>query len=292
MRAELRKISSGATESFNVRRDTVPDINNRWHYHDVVELICFNEGVGTHFIGDSVRRFNNDDMVLIGSNLPHFTKFDATYFNEAKPDIFVVHFKEDFLGNTFLSLPENQPIKSLLERSHRGILINGNNKSGIAGLIARMLSATAQERLLLLLQALYLIAESSQDEQILSSIGFANEYTQSEQDRISDIYDYTLSNFHRKIYLEEISEIARLAPESFCRFFKSRTKKTYSDFVLEIRVGHACKLLIENHLNLKQICYESGFNNNVTFHRYFKRYTGFSPAQYQKEFGVMKRKAG
>ncbi|MBC8051620.1 MAG: helix-turn-helix transcriptional regulator [Sphingobacteriaceae bacterium] len=288
MRAELRKISPGAIESFNARRDTVPDNNNRWHYHDVVELICFKEGAGTHFIGDNVRRFEKDDIVLIGSNLPHFTKFDELYFREQCPNILVIHFREDFWGNTFLRLPENVGIKSLLERSKRGILVNGPRKQQLAHLMEKMLEVNVQEKLILLLEVLYLMADFKEDEKLLSSMGFASDYSQKEQDRISDIYDYTLKNFQRKIYLEEISEVATLAPESFCRFFRSRMKKTYSDFVLEIRVGHACKLLIEDHLNLKQICYESGFNNRVTFHRYFKKHTGLSPASYQKEFGLDK----
>jgi len=286
MRAELRKVSSGITESFSVRRDIVPDHNNRWHYHDVIELICFKEGSGTHFIGDNVRRFNNNDIVLIGSNLPHFTKFDSCYFTSSRPDILVVHFKNDFWGKSFLNLPENAALKSLLERSHRGILINGSVKQRVADLMEKMLDGNAQERLLILLQILYLMADAKTEEKMLSSVGFSAEYSEIEQDRMSDIYDYTLNHFARKIYLEEIAEVAKLTPESFCRFFKSRMRKTYSDFILEIRVGHACKLLIEDHLNLKQICYESGFNNGVTFHRYFKRYTGFSPAQYRKEFGL------
>ncbi|WP_207428748.1 AraC family transcriptional regulator [Pedobacter sp. SYSU D00535] len=286
MRAELRKVSSGATESFSVRRDLVPDINNRWHYHDVVELICFKEGSGTHFIGDNIRRFHNNDVVLIGSNLPHFTRFDSSYFTQVNPNMLVLHFREDFWGNTFLNIPENAPVKSLLERSRRGILINGEAGKKVAHLMEEMLEASPQSRLLMLMQILYAIAEGKAEERLLSSMGFSAEYSESEQDRISAIYDYTLNHFQRKIYLEEIAEVAKLAPESFCRYFKSRMKKTYSDFVLEIRVGHACKLLIEDNFNLKQICYESGFNNGVTFHRYFKRYTGMSPTNYRKEFGL------
>ncbi len=285
MRPELRKVASGVTESFSVRRDFVPDINNRWHYHNVIELIYFKQGSGTHFIGDNIRRFNSGDIVLIGSNVPHFTRFDKHYFSECRPEILVSHFKEDFWGATFLSLPENLPLKSLLERSRRGVLLTKAERPEIAALIEMMLDSKPQEKLILLLQVLYAIAGTGELKHLVS-IGYSNSFNESEQHRMTDIYDFSLNNFHRKIYLEEIADVAKLSPNSFCRYFKSRMRKTYSDFLMEIKVGHACKLLIENNLNLKQICYDSGFNNTVTFHRYFKKYTGVSPSRYQKEFGL------
>jgi transcriptional regulator GlxA family with amidase domain len=103
-----------------------------------------------------------------------------------------------------------------------------------------------------------------------------------DHERVSIIYEYSLRHFHRAIHLEEIAAVANISPNSFCRFFKSRTQKTYSRFLLELRVGHACKLLIENNLNIKQICFESGFNNFTGFYKYFKLITGKSPLGYQK----------
>ncbi|MNR41589.1 HTH-type transcriptional activator Btr [compost metagenome] len=118
----------------------------------------------------------------------------------------------------------------------------------------------------------------------LASVGFQYDLEQVEKDRISDIYEYTYANFRNKICLEEIADVAKISPNSFCRYFKSRTRKTYSQFLTEIKVGQACKLLIEAHLNLKQICYNSGFNNFASFHKCFKKITGKSPLSYQREF--------
>lgn len=101
-------------------------------------------------------------------------------------------------------------------------------------------------------------------------------------ERVNTIYDYSLRHFRRTILLEEIAAVANMSPHSFCRFFKSQTRKTYSRFLLELRVGHACKLLVENDLCIKQICYESGFNNFTGFYKYFKLITGKSPLRYQK----------
>ena len=118
----------------------------------------------------------------------------------------------------------------------------------------------------------------------LSSIGFKNEYTDQANDRINQVYDFSFTNFKRKIDLEEIAAVAGISPNSFCRYFKARTKKTYSQFILEIKVGYACKLLIDNKYSVKQICYESGFNNFASFHKYFKLITNKSPLDYKKEF--------
>jgi AraC-like DNA-binding protein len=98
------------------------------------------------------------------------------------------------------------------------------------------------------------------------------------------VYDYSFTNFKRKIELDEIAAIAGISPNSFCRYFKARTKKTYSQFIIEIKVGYACKLLIDNKYSVKQICYESGFNNFASFHKYFKQITNKSPLDYKKEF--------
>jgi len=118
----------------------------------------------------------------------------------------------------------------------------------------------------------------------LSSLGFKDDVAEDEKDRINAIYDYSIKNFKRTIQLEEIAGVANISPNSFCRYFKSRTRKTYSQFLIEIRVGHACKLLIENNLSIKQLCYESGFNNFTSFHKYFKLITSKSPLTYQREF--------
>jgi transcriptional regulator GlxA family with amidase domain len=135
----------------------------------------------------------------------------------------------------------------------------------------------------LLIEALNAIANGKQMP-LLSSIGFRPNLMDAEKDRINAIYEYSIKNFKRKIQLEELAEVANISPNSFCRYFKSRTRKTYSQFLIELRVGHACKLLIENNQCIKRLCYESGFNNFTSFHKYFKMITGKSPLVYQKEF--------
>ena len=285
MKPQLLKVSAGPSCSFSVRQDRVPYVNNRWHYHPEIELIYFKEGAGTQFIGDNIKHFRSGDVILVGTNLPHYWSFDEKYFNSRveQPNVYVAHFCDYFWGKEFLSIPENLPLKNILETAKRGIQVTGKTKDYIGYLLEEMLVSDGCRKVLLLLEALITISNSD-NYSVLSSIGFQPNIRETENDRINSIYQYSLANYKRKIQMEEVAAIAYMSPNSFCRFFKSKTRKTYSNFLIEIRVGIACKLLIENKLSIKQICYESGFNNFASFHKYFKLITGKTPLNYQREF--------
>jgi AraC-like DNA-binding protein len=285
MKPQLLKVSAGASSSFSMRQDRIPNVNNRWHYHPEVELIYFKEGQGKQFIGDNINTFQSGDVILVGANLPHYWTFDDKYFNSklVEPNVFVIHFCDNFWGKDFLNIPENLLLKNILQTAKRGIQVTGETKEYIGNLLEEMINSVGCRKIILLLDALITIANSDKFK-LLSSIGFQPNIWESENDRINSIYQYTLANYKRKIQMEEVAAVAFMSPNSFCRFFKSKTRKTYSKFVIEIRVGIACKLLIGNNLSIKQICYESGFNNFPSFHKYFKIITNKTPLNYQKEF--------
>src|SRR5690242_18518523 len=161
MRPQLLKVTKEIRHSFSVRQDLVPYINNRWHYHQEVELIHFQKGEGTQFIGDSIKQFKAGDVVLIGSNLPHYWRFDDAYFDEdatVAPDVRVAHFCEDFWGSQFLQLPENTHIRTLLDKAKRGLIITGKARQKVAELLGSLLQTTDSHRIILLMEALNVIA--------------------------------------------------------------------------------------------------------------------------------------
>jgi AraC-like DNA-binding protein len=288
MKAKLLKVPRTPAHSFNIREDRDPFINNRWHYHAEVELIFFHQGSGTQFVGDHIKRFQAGDIILVGSNLPHYWRYDDIYFREegGKPvHSTVIHFSETFWGTPFLELPETKPIRHLLEKARRGILVSRKEEGKVARLMEKIRSAEGVNRIISLIECLSAFA-GSQHLQLLSSIGFRPDFSESENDRINAIYDYSFRHFNQKVYLEQVASVAGLVPNSFCRYFKSRTGKTYTQFLTEIRIGHACKLLIDNRISIKQLCYESGFNNFTCFHKNFRMITGKTPQLYQKEHGI------
>lgn len=286
MKPHRLTISSGSAQSFSARRDTLPSVNNRWHYHEELELIYIKSGRGTQFIGDSIRNFTDGDVVLVGSNLPHFWQFDSQYFEEGKTleaDVYVIHFARDFWGPAFLNLPENLELNRVIEHSKQGIQVMGTSRHILAGLIVKIVEAAGTKKILHLIEALLEIGQC-RDVNYLVSMGFQSDFQENERDRIQSIYNYTILNYRKKIELKEIAAIASISRNSFCKFFKLRTGKTYSAFTNEIRVGHACRLLIENKMSVKEICYECGFYNFASFHKCFKDITGQTPLKYQKQY--------
>lgn len=278
------KIMGSADHSFSIRKDIVPNINNRWHYHTEVELIYFHRGAGTQFVGDHIKRFGPGDIVLVGSDLPHYWRYDTPCLEDKisnEPYSTVIHFNPNFMGERFLFLPETKSIRDVLEKAKRGILIKGSEALKIGSLIEHIYKSEGMARIMGLLECLVNISNLKHPV-LLSSMGFKYDFRESENERMSNIYNFALNNFKNKIQLEEIASVADLVPNSFCRYFKSRTGKTFSRFLIDIRIGYACKLILENKMGVKQVCFESGFYNFSSFHKSFKLVTGKTPKMYRQ----------
>ncbi|MGO4294978.1 AraC family transcriptional regulator [Chitinophaga sp. RAB17] len=286
MKPILRKVDTGHNYSFSIREDIYPYLYNHWHYHPETELTLIRKGSGMRLVGDSMERFNDGDLILLGADLPHMWRSDEIYFQEL-PDLQIeavaIHFKADFWGSGFLELPEMKGVKDLLKKAKNGIKIHGRTREMVSLKMEAILHASQVQRIEYLLSMLHMIA-LSEEYTLLSSMGFANTYNISNTDNINQIYTYTFNNFQQKITLKDVATAANVSPNSFCRYFKSRTLKTYWQFLLEIRIGYACRLLIENNLSVSQIGYTCGFNNLSNFNRQFKIITKKTPLQYMKAY--------
>jgi AraC-like DNA-binding protein len=129
------------------------------------------------------------------------------------------------------------------------------------------------------------IMSTSKDIRHLSSLNYKSVTIDSEdKDRIETISRYVIKNIPEKIFLDEIASLVHLTPQSFCRYFKSKTNKVFSTFVNEIRIGNACKMIIENRHSISQICYKSGFNYLSNFNRQFQRIKGLTPSEFQSKY--------
>lgn len=283
MKPHLLKIHLNPAHSFNVRHEVVPHFYNKWHYHPEIELVHIIKGTGRQFIGNNVHHFKSDDMVLVGSNLPHFWRSDDCYFakNEAfNCEVIVIHFLPTCLGDFFFQLPENKSIESILNKAKQAISINGITKGRISQLLYKLINEEGVERIVLLLQILQQIAQSNEIEMICSE-GFEFQLNAKEAERLNAIYQFVINHFASEITLEQIASVVHLSPQSFCRYFKSRIKKTFSRFLIEVRIGNACKLLAETDRSIADICYESGYNNFSNFNRHFKNITKRTPLEHR-----------
>lgn len=286
MKPHFHKVPITLQSSFSIRHDIKPDFGNIWHYHPELELHYNIKGEGVRFIGDNISNFAADEMVLLGENLPHTWRCKEEYFQN-NPDLnveaMVIHFLPDCLGKHLLSLPEAYLIPKLFEKAKSGMIIYGKAKAELAELMEKAVHATNLERIIILLTILKTLAETDEFELITSKNTFYQS-NESETLRINKICTYTLTNYKNDITLEEVASLSNLSITSFCRYFKLMTKKTYYDFLIEIRVSHACRFLIENKLPTEMICFNCGFNNVSNFYRHFKKVTGLTPLDYKRKY--------
>jgi AraC-like DNA-binding protein len=285
MKPHLLKVSPEPESSFNIRQNKGANFYNQWHFHPEIELIYIHQGRGTRFIGNNVSRFESNELMLIGSNLDHMWRCDPEYFfkgSKLMAEVTVIYFHRDFLGDKFFDTPEMKSINSLLEKAKRGIKITGDTRYEIEDMIIKMPDARGTERIVTLLTILDKIANTN-NKQFINSMYHPVKFDEEESNRLNKIFHHTLTNFQNGITLAEIASIANLSPKAFCRYFKSKTRRTYYNFLLEVRIAHACNLLLGKDSTVNEVCYESGFNNLSNFNRYFKRIMHKAPLEYKKE---------
>ncbi|TKG96924.1 AraC family transcriptional regulator [Puteibacter caeruleilacunae] len=285
MQAQYFRLPQQPHQSIAIRKDTRPYFHDNWHYHSQLELVYIIKGEGTRFIGDDISGFTSGDLVLLGSHLPHVWKSEESYFKEGskrKVEAIVLHFPQDIGGNQLWDLPEMTHIKTMLEQSHLGIHFHLPEKHPIMKMLKKMVQQEPFELLLSLLSLLKKLSGLEQKSSI-SKVSFADHYQQHQSKRIDRIYDYILKNFDKEIKLESIAALSNMTPSSLCRFFKQKTRKSISEFINEVRIGFACKLLIEGNLSISEICFRCGYNNLSYFNRQFKKIIGLTPRNYQEK---------
>jgi AraC-like DNA-binding protein len=282
MKPSLLQVEIAPDHSFAIRPNVNPLFYNQWHYHPELELTWVQQGSGIRFVGDSIENFQAGDLILLGPNLPHFWRSDAAAAagGQAPCQALVVQFGEHFWGEAFLALPELAAVRALLRQACRGIRITGPTRDQVSTQMQLLVGAAGLDRILCLLGILQVIAAG--DQCYLSGLGYHPPLQAADTKRIPVIYAYTLAHFSGKIKLEEVAALVHMTPNAFCRYFKKHTRKTYSQFLTEIRIGHACKLLMEDFGSIAQVCLESGFQNFSNFNRYFKAITHLTPYQYTK----------
>ncbi len=277
MKPLIEKLPLSEDTSFVARTHRTPHFEVAWHQHMEYELILFTEGAGLSFIGNYVGAFEAGDIFFLGSNLPHtFQKNSEDLITSAV----VVHFKDNFWGTDFLQMPESAAIKKLLETSAHGLKITGESKALLNPLIKQLETEKGFWRIVKLCECLAVLAQKK--DYITVSTQEIKALNYRDQERIDSIFKYTMENFKEPIQLSVIAAIAGMSIPAFCTYFKKRTRKTYIDFVNEIRIGYACKLLLTTQMNVLQICYDCGFNTIANFNRQFLKIKKIAPSKFRR----------
>lgn len=254
-----------------------------WHFHPEIELVYVNKGQGKRHIGNHLSYFNNSQLILLGSNLPHYGFTDRFTTNGAET---IVQFKPDFLGNDFFNLPEMNGILTLLERAKKGLLFKIETKKKVGPKIEKLLNLDDFNKIVNLIEILNDLA-LSEDYTLLNADGFAFETQPQDSAKIDIIFKHINKNFQNQITLDEIADKVSMTSPAFCRYFKKATGKTFTKLVNEYRVVHATKLLSESKSSITDICFECGFNNFSHFNKLFKEITGKSASKYRSEMKLI-----
>ncbi|MFY0602516.1 MAG: helix-turn-helix domain-containing protein [Flavobacteriaceae bacterium] len=281
----LEKIDPGFGSSILVKMHTefLKTHKPFWHFHPEIELVYVNKGQGKRHIGNHLSYFNNSQLLLIGSNLPHNGFTDRLTTNGSET---LIQFKEDFLGTNFFDIPEMNGVQELLKRSKKGIIFGVKTKQKIGKKIEKLSEKEGFKKIIVFLEILNTLAKS-EDYTFLNADGFAFETEPQDSAKIDVIYKHINENFKEHISLDEISEIASMTVPAFCRYFKKVTGKTFTKLVNEYRVVHATKLLSESQMSITDISFECGFNNFSHFNKLFKEITGKSASKYRGEMKKM-----
>jgi AraC-like DNA-binding protein/quercetin dioxygenase-like cupin family protein len=263
-----------------------PHFTYPWHFHPEFEILYIIEGSGTRFVADSIEDFQSGDLVLVGSALPHFWRSDEKYMNsggELKIKYTVIQFSAEFLKAEIQAYPEYHFIGDLLGRAARGVYFNHDFATEVSKKIAKVVKLNGFERIICLQELLQKMAKTA-EYRLLAGELYQHNNINFTNFRLTKVMQFLNTNYQRKIELENVAEIANLHPAAFCRFFKEKSGKSLSEYVNDLRVGYACRLINEGRMSISQISFESGFNNLSNFNRTFKKHTGFTPTSYFQEF--------
>ena len=278
----LKRNRKDYLESISFQHFQAPHFLDLWHYHPELELVYIVRGNGNCFIGDAIEGFGPGTLVLLGSNLPHSWINDQKYFQvESKlvAESMAIHFLPEFLKVHLREVPEFNQIGQFMEKAKVGVWFGDETTRSAVRLLNKMKGLKEFDRLLLFLRILRLLSEAS-DIRLLSSAGYLAMFRET-NDRLGRVHEYLMNNFTRDISLERVAEIALMNKSAFCRYFKKATKKNFSQYLNEIRIGFACRLLQENGESaISEIAFESGYNTLSNFNRQFKIITGHTPSAY------------
>lgn len=257
-----------------------------FHFHPEFEINFIVNGKGIRrVVGDSIEEISDYELVLVGPNLEHcweIHKCENKEINEV-----TIQFHNDLFDEKLLSRRIFKPIKDMFERANHGIVFSKEIASQMKDRIKSLAKIDSIDYFMELISILQDLA-NSRNQRMLSTYSPINKDFENSE-KIKRIYDFIQENFHRKILLSEVSEIANMSPASFNRFIKKRTGKTFVDYVNDTRVSYATRLLIETDYSIGEICFKCGFNNIANFNRVFKKTKNNTPSMYREEFVGIRR---
>ncbi|MDR6562296.1 MULTISPECIES: AraC family transcriptional regulator [unclassified Arcicella] len=281
--AVFQKLPLATGSSFVINRYQSPNFETPWHFHEEYELVYCEKGFGNKFIGDSFSTYQEGEIAFIGKNVPHLFKADDSFYQadaSIKPSSIVIQFSEDFLGKEFFNSPEMASMKKILLLSMNGLVILGDTKEKIKQVMIEMLDLGNIGRFAKLIEIFTLLSIGQELQPI--SVNIISGININDSLKMNKVLEYTLLHFKDDISIAEVASLSNLSESAFCRYFKSRTQKSYLSFVIEMRLNESGRILRESNKSILEICYECGFKNLSNFNRLFRKQFNQNPMEYRK----------
>ncbi len=281
-KASYEILTPSKSESFLIRKFDKMGFAAPFHFHPEFELTFIVEGNGKRYVGNNMSGFQKNDLVFIGTNLPHCWKLAQP--KSSKAGSIVIQFSKDFLGGHFFERPELKNIQKLLKKSAGGICFYGK----IIETAKKNMESILDEKnnfnkLLILLETLNKLA-TTKEYSLLDEKNSISEQSDYNRERINKVYAYIVDNFQDTVSLDEASEIVNMTSNAFCKYFKKITRKTFMEAVIDFRINLATQLLIETDKTIADVCFESGFRDMSHFYKMFTSRMEVSPSNYRKQF--------
>lgn len=257
------------------------------HYHEEIELnLILNAKGAKRVVGDNIEEIDDEELVLVGSNMPHVWQTHKCTSKEIKE--VTIQFHKELFDDKFLKRNQLSFIRNMLEKSGKGILFSKQTTQQLSDRILRLDQKQGFDSVLELMSILHDLS-LSRNMRTLSGTTFNNVELSYKSRRIGLVVDFMNQNFQKSILLSEVAKLANMTEPSFSRFFKTKTGISFIDSLLEIRLGNASRLLIDTTQSVSEVAYSCGFNNISNFNRIFKKKKGCTPKEFREHYNYGSR---
>jgi AraC-like DNA-binding protein len=282
MEIVYEKIYVSHDHSFITRKLQMYPYLHKVHSHKNFELNYITSGSGKRIVGNSIMSYTEGDLVLLGPDIPHCWHVLETKPGNT-PECIVTHFYENLISSDFFNIPELEEVVNLLKNGDNGIWFKGKKTAKVGLALMKMVNLKDLDLYVELLKVFSMLLQIENRENLALPSSLPK-YCDRNHSQINKIYEYVFKNIQTGILLKEAAAIVYMEPGSFCRYFKKKTNQTFMDFVINVRIGIAARLLAESDKQITQICYECGYKNLANFNLYFKSIMKKTPSEYRRDF--------
>lgn len=279
------QIPKSQKEFVRYQEDRGNHFYDKLHQHPQWQLTMIEVGKGQFLSGDYVGRFQSGDVFLVGENVPHVFRSDPEYF-EVQPDITsfgkTIFFDFQALGKALDEIEDLQDLKKFHDRTGTCFRVLGESREKVIRIFKRFGQSSGLNRLQMAFELLALVQNETAELQTLNQNPINLSLSERDGNRMDQVIQFLLQERNRPISLQEVAAKANMSKEAFCRFFKLRTRKTFTQYLQQLRINEAQKLLLETDLSISTIAFRVGFENLSYFNRAFKSILGVTPRDLRK----------